>query len=115
MTLLITTKWSLSVAPARERGLKFRLNSAGEVMYCRSREGAWIEITVLTSVSVIDTVAPARERGLKSPLSIARQATRSVAPARERGLKFRMGSAFQPEACVAPARERGLKFIYDSL
>ena len=35
-------------------------------MDCRSREGAWIEITVGDNASLTMPVAPARERGLKS-------------------------------------------------
>ena len=77
-----------SVAPARERGLKYDLESiAGtfaigrsregawieidmqgrsDCSYrCRSREGAWIEIISTCFFIASDVVAPARERGLK--------------------------------------------------
>ena len=35
------------------------------IAYGRSREGAWIEITSFHFVCSLNTVAPARERGLK--------------------------------------------------
>ena len=53
------------VAPARERGLKLKMESLGLLSYSRSREGAWIEIWRSLSRSLSSTVAPARERGLK--------------------------------------------------
>ena len=34
------------VAPARERGLKYRHVSHRQIQSCRSREGAWIEIAL---------------------------------------------------------------------
>ena len=54
------------VAPARERGLK-SLSHVGEALaiWCRSREGAWIEIEVQRYNEGGCVVAPARERGLK--------------------------------------------------
>ena len=36
------------VAPARERGLKLVNSQASAAIYRRSREGAWIEILVVT-------------------------------------------------------------------
>ena len=56
-----------SVAPARERGLKFDDRLRGKLD---------------------NPVAPARERGLKSAPLLPRVLGRFVAPARERGLKF---------------------------
>ena len=35
------------------------------LLACRSREGAWIEIIVLTAGNEWTVVAPVRERGLK--------------------------------------------------
>ena len=55
----------LLVAPARERGLKFTLTYDDEHIRCRSREGAWIEITDYLFPTIKSPVAPARERGLK--------------------------------------------------
>ncbi len=98
---------------------------------CRSREGAWIEITKTERIRSIKRVAPARERGLKlMPRSYYpyKQPCRSregawieimtkdmyciaesVAPARERGLKYSKLEELVKEGKVAPARERGLK------
>ena len=53
------------VAPVRERGLK---SSAISILFstlCRSREGAWIEISCGVSWRRCMFVAPVRERGLK--------------------------------------------------
>ena len=53
------------VAPARERGLKFR-HEQGDIWYTgRSREGAWIEMGTQGDITLRSNVAPARERGLK--------------------------------------------------
>ena len=54
-----------SVAPARERGLKFGSDTNNYVRMGRSREGAWIEIRRLWKRSRSGAVAPVRERGLK--------------------------------------------------
>ena len=84
------TKWIAiaRVAPVRERGLKSRngrcwlplivsrsregawieislLVSMIAAFACRSREGAWIEISDLLPVLLPVVVAPVRERGLK--------------------------------------------------
>ena len=53
----------------------------------RSREGAWIEISIRPYDHKYSKVAPARERGLKLDLIIMKQILFMVAPARERGLK----------------------------
>ena len=54
------------VAPARERGLKCAAMETFVDGWCRSREGAWIEISKNTANLFIKIgVAPARERGLK--------------------------------------------------
>ena len=63
---MILTAMVVTVAPARERGLKSadvreRRNEVG-----RSREGAWIEMFSIAVASSSISVAPARERGLKS-------------------------------------------------
>ena len=78
-----------AVAPVRERGLKYTINTAADTgTPCRSREGAWIEIPhfflavhLLSGrsregawIEIVDAikrseeaahVAPVRERGLK--------------------------------------------------
>ena len=53
------------VAPARERGLKLLTNAGPKIMLRRSREGAWIEISACAATAWRKPVAPARERGLK--------------------------------------------------
>ena len=53
------------VAPARERGLKFRNLLAAPLSLGRSRKGAWIEMSRGSSCARGKKVAPARERGLK--------------------------------------------------
>ena len=78
-----------AVAPARERGLKSILSIGRNLILCRSREGAWIEMICRRQALKGVVVAPARERGLKfitEPLIINKII---VAPARERGLKYR--------------------------
>ena len=63
----------LLVAPARERGLKlFAVGISEDTTARRSREGAWIEIVLLNLPSKASLVAPARERGLKfiSPVTL---------------------------------------------
>ena len=70
----ITTCLNCSiVAPARERGLKFR---------------RW------SGFGLMAIVAPARERGLKLRTFLSLALSLLVAPARERGLKFRRWSGF---------------------
>ena len=91
-----------SVAPARERGLKYvpdRNHQAGcrrsregawieissPVMYAmpelgRSREGAWIEIYAVKYIVDKVYVAPARERGLKYRYNDGADADRQSLP-----------------------------------
>ena len=100
---------------------------------CRSRKGAWIEITLTYDNAHVPWVAPARERGLKLnsgqyAVCMKRRSRKGawieigtkkkkvsryrVAPARERGLKFRIWVRLLQQHQVAPARERGLKSNY---
>ena len=55
------------VAPVRERGLKSKRDCTlgGNLVCCRSREGAWIEILTGDMTNKLPDVAPVRERGLK--------------------------------------------------
>ena len=53
------------VAPVRERGLKLILEMPCLKKTCRSREGAWIEISRCVNEHCRHGVAPVRERGLK--------------------------------------------------
>ena len=64
---LAVAAFKTTVAPARERGLKFGFYLVTQRRsHRRSREGAWIEICrgAATAASAAE-VAPARERGLK--------------------------------------------------
>ena len=56
------------VAPARERGLKYVQKTLKIRCVSRSREGAWIEIPNANGKFELSNVAPARERGLKFTL-----------------------------------------------
>ena len=61
----------MRVAPARERGLKYMLIlELRSVDDGRSREGAWIEMSVQCLAKLSQLVAPARERGLKCKYSL---------------------------------------------
>ena len=53
------------VAPVRERGLKSPHAAPPETLFCRSREGAWIEMHRAAGPATWRRVAPVRERGLK--------------------------------------------------
>ena len=44
-----------TVAPVRERGLKYKLTSLLPTLYSRSREGAWIEIDLSLLNSALDS------------------------------------------------------------
>ena len=98
-----------SVAPARERGLKFRRICSVHLPQRRSRKGAWIEMQA-PDITLRDIqVAPARERGLK-----CRNSGRAHGLERRRSRKgaWIEIAAYSHTACtggVAPARERGLK------
>ena len=99
----------------------------------RSREGAWIEITIGAKISMLSTrrsregawieITPgallkvnpggrSREGAWIEIICQIRGQFRNlcVAPARERGLKLKLSSQEFKGANVAPARERGLKF-----
>ena len=55
-----------SVAPVRERGLKFYMARRVGIAPSRSREGAWIEMqSVVVGHVNAESIAPVRERGLK--------------------------------------------------
>ena len=54
------------VAPVRERGLKYQFPvDILSLIFGRSREGAWIEMAIVTRAFPGGIVAPVRERGLK--------------------------------------------------
>ena len=49
----------------RERGLKYHGTMRTKELRSRSREGAWIEMLLVTPLILYLRVAPVRERGLK--------------------------------------------------
>ena len=49
----------------RERGLKYKRWVSAPADTRRSREGAWIEMSIPSAATVTYSVAPVRERGLK--------------------------------------------------
>ena len=55
----------MTVAPVRERGLKWLSCYRRLSFYRRSRKGAWIEIGITNWYDPAPRVAPVRERGLK--------------------------------------------------
>ena len=76
------------VAPARERGLKYRIQNKEDVAgSSRSREGAWIEISRLL-VSAAPVNGRSREGAwIEINIEAHKGDKNVVAPARERGLK----------------------------
>ena len=77
----------------------------------RSREGAWIEISVSKGHAGASYVAPARERGLKS----YRQCRNRQKLCRSRKgawIEIRQVTIRNEIRKVAPVRERGLKCPY---
>ena len=64
-TLVVRDSLDGDVAPARERGLKSFMDNIYIESFCRSREGARIEISTHPCDHKYSKVAPARERGLK--------------------------------------------------
>ena len=79
----------IAVAPARERGLKLLLICPILTLKSgRSREGAWIEIT-LTDFACGRFFSRSREGAwIEIRVEILNFTTKTVAPARERGLKL---------------------------
>ena len=74
----------------------------------RSREGAWIEISLRYVNPVLPTVAPARERGLKCDYSY-RCETFQRRSRKGAWIEIQLLNLQQVQVLVAPARERGLK------
>ena len=102
--------WRRSVAPVRERGLKFFSVLFPRMLVCsRSRKGAWIEIYERGLSNDVYFVAPVRERRLKWWYCSCCHLFYFVAPVRERGLKSLNSICIGRLSLVAPVRERGLK------
>ena len=77
----------ITVAPARERGLKCKPPPSLHLMRGRSRKGAWIEIAEV----LCGSIAPAGRSRKGAWIEISPEArvddVLDVAPARERGVK----------------------------
>ena len=123
-----------AVAPARERGLKCKIDESNrDSTFGRSREGAWIEMFVISLIcsavkcrsregAWIEMLSDAGEtlaiwcrsrEGAWIEISVfflAATIVYTVAPARERGLKCSPTLEKLWPYGVAPARERGLKY-----
>ena len=87
MLISYSSSMASSVAPARERGLKFVLFGLLIKLRSRSRKGAWIEI--LKPGIGADYFGRRSRKGawIEIYTSKTRLKMRRVAPARERGLK----------------------------
>ena len=100
------------VAPVRERGLKYHYSKRCWRSLCRSRKGAWIEMSSLTARSNNLLVAPVRERGLKYHTSLENGQTTNGRSRKGAWIEIVWPTNDRPKQKVAPVRERGLK-CYD--
>ena len=101
-------------------------------LYCRSREGAWIEMYIIYYDGRQTTVAPARERGLKCTeddevdidticrsregawieIFLSHNSSITIMRRSREGawIEIQVAHILLPSFYVAPARERGLKW-----
>ena len=94
----------------RERGLKLEENELiEEKENCRSREGAWIEISITVFTVQVDCRRSREGAWIEIITLLKLRWSQSVAPVRERGLKSCNYSNVIKANVVAPVRERGLK------
>ena len=99
-----------TVAPSRERGLKYIKMVLGQTGKSRSFAGAWIEIQkgMLIKLNTYSRSFAGAWIEILYPMALYKPLP--VAPSRERGLKcLRMGRS-QRMQDVAPSREHGLKY-----
>ena len=85
---------------------------AQAIIFCRSREGAWIEIVRGLFGAAKAAVAPARERGLKLPGKKLYKRTQAGRSREGAWIEINILLYGNSVEGVAPARERGLKFIH---
>ena len=99
------------VAPARERGLKsYSLNTNQDKGYCRSREGAWIEITCGYHHACF-LICRSREGAWIEITCGYHHACFLICRSREGAwIEIALSANYNLGEGVAPARERGLKY-----
>ena len=101
---------SNNVAPVRERGLKLQVRNAAVLSFCRSREGAWIEI-VNANAALSNSNSRSREGAWIEILRFLSSAASRFCRSREGAwIEIFFISSLWSARFVAPVRERGLKF-----
>ena len=91
------------------------MKSAGEqqstvIPARRSREGAWIEMSVVIPFGIVYTSRSREGAWIEIPQNPTLLLSTAVAPVRERGLKSNIIHDYHEDfVLVAPVRERGLK------
>ena len=88
MSVVIPFGIVYTVAPVRERGLKWLQDCYAAVFRCRSREGAWIEITYKEPLDIWHLCRSREGAWIEISCWLFSLRLISVAPVRERGLKL---------------------------